>query len=309
MRGAGQISSIIDEPLINNRAYHFELAKDAARHDENGHKRAIRKIRPLHFAPRKMPAHILQRTQRLEATVMTTRNTAATQHPLRLIAAPLALSLAIVLACLLGGCAQQSAAASSAGKLSFAPACADSYQAALAAAQEEASDAKLVAMRTSSYALEGSTPSWMYLFYSWERASSFTVFITGDQASVGASGNLPFTQDDFAAIPDASEIVYDADAAYEELLKAIEGEWQLVTCRAYLMTYAEGDADPTADSLKWFFSFNEADDVADASSSSAENETSSQTAGEPRAFSVDARTGEVAELATAIDEEHEPSAN
>lgn len=231
------------------------------------------------------------------------------------LASPLKIVVGICLAACLTLCAvalsgcSQSAAAQSAQKIAFKAACADEYQAALDAVREQADDAKLIAIRTSAYAFEGSTPNWMYLFYSWKHANSYTVFVVDGTATVGETGKLSFTQDDFEAVPDVTGLAYDVDAAYKLLTESIEGDGKLATCRAYLMTFVEGDEDPTADAMKWFFSFNEPDDAADLKEDETTQESGATQDLEPRAFTVDASTGEVTELARSNAEEDAQDAN
>lgn len=207
-------------------------------------------------------------------------------------------TLAICFAAL-PGCSSRSVATTSAETISFLPACGDDYQTALAAVHEKADDAKLLAIRTSTYCDSDAASNWMYLFYSWKRASAYTVFMINGEANVADMGGMAYNQTDFDAVPDLEGITYDADAAYEELLKNLEGDERLVTCRSYLMTYIAEDDDPTADSFKWFFSFNEEDVNDRGSAVTSDNDAPISS---PRAFCVDVRTGEVTELQLAADE-------
>ena len=75
------------------------------------------------------------------------------------------------------------------------------------------------------------------------------------------------------------------------MLEAIEGEEELSTCRAYLMTYVKGDDDPTADALKWFFVFNEPDDIGAVGVEGNQGVNGGST--ESLVYAVDAQTGDV----------------
>ena len=217
------------------------------------------------------------------------------------------IGFACILFCitLLAGCSE-SKAASSAKQILFDAAFSNDYQAALDEARNKADDAKFIAVRTSSYGYAQSSSSWMYLFYSWTDATAYTVFVVDGVATAGETGNLPFTQDDLNAVPDASELTYDADAAYDLLVKSLEGDSEFLTCRAYLMAYAEGEDDPTADAMKWFFSFNEEADVADLmADKEVESKVDPDASYSPRAFTVDATTGEIEELIQDTSEQNE----
>lgn len=196
----------------------------------------------------------------------------------------------VFLAGMLAACAS-SPAASTARQMMFSPSLGDDYRAAAAVMEEEADDAKLLAIRSSSCATGATTPSWMYLFYSWDKAQAYTVFVVNGEASLGETGNLPLTPDDFAAVPDVDALAFDADAAYERVLEAIEGEEEFSTCRAYLMTYVKGDDDPTADALKWFFVFNDPDDIGAVGIEGNQGGNGGST--ESLVYAVDAQTGDV----------------
>lgn len=184
----------------------------------------------------------------------------------------------------LGGCTPASPARTSACALVFSPALGESYEAACAAAAEKADDAKLMAVRSTSFSFADAEPGWMYLFYSWERACAYTVFVAGTTATAGETGNLAITQEEFDALPDAGVLTWDADAAYRQITNVLEGDEEFLTCRAYLMTYDE----TSEDALVWFFSFNEADDVA---SYLGEVEAASPIA-PAQVWAVDAQSGE-----------------
>lgn len=225
----------------------------------------------------------------------------------RAIIVAIAAACALLCATLLAGCIE-SKASSSAKQISFNAAFSENYQAALEEARSQADDVKFIAVRTSSYGFAGSSPSWMYLFYSWKDATAYTVFVVDGVATAGETGALSFTQGDLDAVPDISGITYDANAAYELLTESLEGDGELLTCRSYLMAYAEGEEDPTADAMKWFFSFNEEADIEDlAAESAAESDENSEADRSPRAFTVDAMTGEIEELSQEADEQSDGS--
>ncbi|MEE0706715.1 MAG: hypothetical protein UCH28_10090 [Adlercreutzia sp.] len=184
----------------------------------------------------------------------------------------------------LEGCTPASPARASACALAFSPALGESYEAACAAAAEKADDAKLMAVRSTSFSFADAEPGWMYLFYSWERASAYTVFVTGTTATAGETGNLAITQEEFDALPAVTALAWDADGAYQQITNVLEGDEEFLTCRAYLMTYDE----TSEDALVWFFSFNEADDVA---SYLGEVEAASPIA-PAQVWAVDAQSGE-----------------
>lgn len=148
-----------------------------------------------------------------------------------------------------------------------------SYGVALAKVQESAPDAVLVAVRLSHDATPG-TPadelSWMYLFGSKEGNSTYTVFPGEDGPLAAAYGSYPLTEEEWAAIPDVSEITIDADAAYQAVIDQYADRVNdSDTCSAYLMTYIAEDADPTMDAMKWFFDFGFEDEPSNESDSAS----------------------------------------
>ena len=126
-------------------------------------------------------------------------------------------------------------------------------QAALEAAHGKAADAKLLAIRSSSYSSENAPSQWMYLFYSLNRAYAYTVFVSDGQATAADSGPMSISPQDFDAIPDASAITIDADDAWNAIVESMDGDGEICTARVFLMTYVKGDDDPTHDAMKWFF--------------------------------------------------------
>ncbi|MDR3899932.1 MAG: hypothetical protein Q3X49_02370 [Slackia sp.] len=175
----------------------------------------------------------------------------------RIVATVAALCLATALCACAG-----SAAKSSASKISVNEAMGETYQAALEAAHDKAADAKLLAIRSSSYSSEDAPSQWMYLFYSLDRAYAYTVFVSDGQATVADSGPMSISPQDFDAIPDASAIRIDADDAWNTIVESMDGDDEICTARIFLMTYIKGDEDPTHDAMKWFFSLNESDNLA-----------------------------------------------
>ena len=186
-----------------------------------------------------------------------------------------------------------SPAKDSASSIAMKDALGDTYQKALESVQTKAPDAKLLAIRSSSYSDENSASEWMYLFYSFDRAYAYTVFATDGDTTVADSGPMSISADDFEAIPDASTITVDAPNAWNCVTDSIDGDGRVYTARAFLMTYVDGDDDPTRDAMKWFFSINQADNLSSFFEKSDEN---SNNAAPARLFSVDCMNSSVSEL-------------
>ena len=153
----------------------------------------------------------------MDSTAGSTWRTAAVKA-----AACIALCAAIVAAGVLAGCESENRKTASA--IPVDAAMADSYTAALAAVQERAADAKLVAVRSSGFASADAAARWMYLFVSASRVSAYTVFSIGGDATVADYDEISFTEEQFAAIPDASEASVDADKAYDAAVRQIDGD-------------------------------------------------------------------------------------
>lgn len=204
----------------------------------------------------------------------------------------LVVSLTIV-ALTLTACAKQSPAAKSASDMSYAPAFGQDYLIAQEAVNARADDAKLLALQSTDFSMSGSSASWMFLFYSWQRSSAYTVFVADGQATVADVPDASMARSEYEAIPDtAGTVVYDADQAYQLAVDGLKGEDRLITCRAFLMTYVARDEDPTVSANKWYFSFNENQDVRDATVDKTESIS------EPRLLAVDATTGQVSEVSS-----------
>ena len=168
----------------------------------------------------------------------------------------------------------------------------ETYQAALEAAHDKAADAKLLAIRSSSYSSEDAPSQWMYLFYSLDRAYAYTVFVSDGQATAADSGPMSISPQDFDAIPDASAITIDANDAWNTIVESMDGNGEICTARIFLMTYVKGDEDPTHDAMKWFFSLNESDNLT----SLFDNGQNKPDNAPARLFAVDCANTSVEEL-------------
>ena len=205
----------------------------------------------------------------------------------RIVATVAALCLATALCACAG-----SAAKSSASKISVSKAMGETYQAALEAAHDKAADAKLLAIRSSSYSSEDAPSQWMYLVYSLDRAYAYTVFVSDGQATAADSGPMSISPQDFNAIPDASAITIDANDAWNAIVESMDGNGEICTARIFLMTYVKGDEDPTHDAMKWFFSLNESDNLT----SLFDNGQNKPDNAPARLFAVDCANTSVEEL-------------
>lgn len=205
----------------------------------------------------------------------------------RIVATVAALCLATALCACAG-----SAAKSSASKISVSKAMGETYQAALEAVHDKAADAKLLAIRSSSYSSEDAPSQWMYLFYSLDRAYAYTVFVSDGQATAADSGPMSISPQDFDAIPDASAITIDANDAWNAIVESMDGNGEICTARIFLMTYVKGDEDPTHDAMKWFFSLNESDNLT----SLFDNGQNKPDNAPARLFAVDCANTSVKEL-------------
>lgn len=202
-----------------------------------------------------------------------------------------AIVAAVCLATALCACAN-SAAKSSASRISIGEAMGETYQTALEAAHDKAADAKLLAIRSSSYSSENAPSQWMYLFYSLDRAYAYTVFVSDGQATAADSGPMSISPQDFDAIPDTSKIMIDANDAWNAIVESMDGDGEICTARVFLMTYVKGDNDPTHDAMKWFFSLNENDNLA----SLFDNGQDKSDNAPARLFTVDCANASVEEL-------------
>lgn len=217
--------------------------------------------------------------------------------------AALAVVLAAVVvacaACVLGGCSSNAKATEAADQISIHAALGDSYDAALAAVQEKASDAKLLAVRMSSEASDEGTPEWMYLFISRVRVCAYTVFVSNGEAIAAEYAQMSFAQEEFDAIPDPSAIAVDADKAYELIKENLAADQIPQDVSVWLMTFVKEDPDPTEYAMKWVFSFNEA-------AAQDEESEEGEDAPVPFAYYVDAYTGDVVPVEmTTVDVESE----
>lgn len=201
------------------------------------------------------------------------------------------LSLAALVSLLFAiGCSKPSVSEESASYMSYDAAFTQDYTTALQAAQMRAEDVKLLGIRSDDFTLPGSKTSWIFLFYSWDRCSAYTVTVTNGKAKVRDNPGLSMLRSSFDTILDLSQIAYDADDAYAAVLRCVEGTGKLITCRAYIAAYV-GEDEGGVPAGKWVFNFNDPQDVRNAAIDKT-GEISPQ-----RYFIVDAFTGDVSELA------------
>lgn len=185
--------------------------------------------------------------------------TALPGSAVRIVSAVLATALALV-GCL-SACASQSPATSSASRIAFEAAFDTDYEIARDAVAQRAEDAKLLAVSSTDFSQAHFAPGWSFLFYSWQRASAYTVFVADGQATIADNPGLSVSQDDFDAIPKPTSIVWDADAAYGSVIEQLDGQGEYLTCRAYL-TFASSDGDGKGqNTFEWVFSLNEEQDL------------------------------------------------
>lgn len=170
-------------------------------------------------------------------------------------------AIAALAACGLCSCAG-SPAKESASKISVSAALGSTYQTAVDAVRQKADDAKLLAIRSSSYCSDGNPSEWMYLFYSFNKAYAYTAFVSNGEATVADSGPMAISSEEFAAIPDSDAIAVDAPDAWKAVVSALDGEGKIYTTRIFLMTFITEDSDPTQDAMQWFFSVNEGDNLS-----------------------------------------------
>jgi hypothetical protein len=199
-------------------------------------------------------------------------------------------AVAIVIVLLMAACAAMTACHSetakrTASEIRVSPSFSDEYEKAAAAVQEKAPDAKLAAVRSSTYAARDEDLSWIYLFVSAEKAFSYTVFVVEGQPSVADYAAVSYSASDLEAIPDPSQIPFDADKAYEKAVEQLEGEKEVVTCKAFMLLHDKSDnADPAE--MTWRFVFNEPETLAD------EGINDTQGYADKNSIDVDALTGE-----------------
>ena len=165
------------------------------------------------------------------------------------------------------GCAAEpelSPAAQSASKISFEPAFESDYAVAREAVLQKADDAKLLAVRSSTFSQAHLTPDWSFLFYSRQRVSAYTVQVTDGVAKVIDSPGITMLQEEYDAIPDPDLAILDADAAYQQAVSQLDGTGEYATCRASLVT-CDFEDDSSAQAFVWYFAFNEEEDLRDIS--------------------------------------------
>lgn len=190
----------------------------------------------------------------------------------------------------------------------------DTYQQALAKAQEIAPDAMLFALRSSHAVTPGQTMAWDYMFASQKELRYYIAF-TGNVVSVSELGKCTMKFAEWENVPPADEIKVDAATAYQSVCEAAADMPEPSELYVYLILYSE-EADTAAteysysdEPLTWYFEFtlpeaNEAasenGDEADSSESGDEGnsnllppETDAQTdASALQVYAVNARTGQ-----------------
>ena len=203
-----------------------------------------------------------------------------------------AMAVLLVLAALsVGGCSKASVSQESASYMSYDAAFAQDYPVALEAARLRAEDVKLIAVKSDDFTLPGSKTSWVFLFFSLDRVSAYTVTVVDGKAKVRDNPGMSMLRSSFESIPDISDMAYDADEAYKAVVRCIEGTGKIITCRAYIAAYVGDDDSGSIPAGKWVFIFNDPQDVRNAAMDKT-GEISPE-----RCFFVDARTGEVSEAA------------
>ncbi len=137
------------------------------------------------------------------------------------------------------------------------------YQQALAKAQETAPDAALFALRTSHAIRPGEAAAWDYLFASQKELRYYIAF-TGDVISVSELGKCTMKFAEWERVPAADAIKVDAAAAYETASSAAADSamGQPAELYAYLILYSE-EADTGAEAytyvdepMNWYFEFS-----------------------------------------------------
>ena len=157
----------------------------------------------------------------------------------------------------------KTAGAESAEALAVLPALGDTFDRAEEAMHAVAPDAKLLAVRTSDRVGIDAFPEWYYLYISKEKGLLYTVFTQGEEAYPAELSVSIYMQEQFDAIPAASEIAVDANEAFHTAASQLSDDQIVDGCSVYLMTYVTEDADPTEDAMKWYFTFSLASEDGD----------------------------------------------
>jgi hypothetical protein len=195
--------------------------------------------------------------------------------------AVLSLFLAILLACypFFTGCSAQATsfdAGSSDAQdsatvdegFSIPPALGDEYDTALAAVQQDASDAVLIAVRSSTIVSADTPCSWSYLFASPSQGNVYTAFTNDGQAYPALYGQYSPGKGSWDEIPPESQIAVDADTAFNLVCQQM-GSTPVTNCYIYLLLYVAEQDDPLAGTLVWYLELNTPDGSASTTSDSS----------------------------------------
>ncbi|WP_172623362.1 hypothetical protein [Arabiibacter massiliensis] len=158
------------------------------------------------------------------------------------------------------------------------------------AMRQEAPDAVLLAVRTSTVVEPETRCSWSYLFGSEGEGCAYTAFTSEGKAYPAYLGVYEIDDEEWASIPPADEVGVDADQALSLALDAWGGEEAAENCYVYLLTHIAENEDPSAGTMKWYVEINMPD--ADGEALAATDGESPSGSAEA-AFSVDARSGAV----------------
>lgn len=192
----------------------------------------------------------------------------------------------------------------------------DTYQQALAKAQEIAPDAMLFALRSSHAVTPGQTMVWDYMFASQKELRYYIAF-TGDVVSVSELGKCTMKFAEWENVPSADEIKVDAATAYQSVCEAATDMPEPSELYVYLILYSE-EADTAAteysysdEPLTWYFEFTlpegkaagskDEEDEAGTAGSNDEGDSNllpPETDAQPdatmlRVYAVNAETGDV----------------
>lgn len=200
----------------------------------------------------------------------------------------------------LAGCTVSEAKESVGVDAPFAVAAAfgDEFKVVQAAMHEEADDAVLLAVRSSSLVSTEAACSWSYLFGSAREGCAYTAFTSDEKAFPAYYGTYTLSEEAWSSIPDVSEVKVDADEAFSLAVQELGESVSVENCYLYLLTYVAESEDPSAGTMRWYVECNapattEAQAALEASGSSSVAEEDK----EPQAVvAVDARTGRVERL-------------
>lgn len=193
----------------------------------------------------------------------------------------------------LGGCAQQTPGESPEPLISVSAALGPDFETVKAAIAEEATDAVLLAARTSTVLRPDSTCSWSYLFGSESEDAAYTAFTDSGQAFPAYYG--AFSAKSWSNIPRAEDIEVDADRAFALVCDDLGEGTAVENCYVYLLTYVSESNDPEEGAMKWYVEINAVTDREGALDTSRDEQSAS--GGDPEImYAVDARNGTVERL-------------